>query len=431
MNTHTNISKPGLKNWLTSDTPQSRFQAQCGRAWLGWIKFSENKGNINMSIRLQKKRGKQFVFKVSIKDSGIGISEQDQKSLFQSFHQLDNSSSKNFGGTGLGLAISRELVKSMKGDIGVVSTPGLGSTFWFTFMAEEIPPDQVKASQPDKPFIKEFTGKQPKILLVDDNDVNRKVASSIMLKSGCQVEEAFDGFHAIEKITSENFDLIFMDIQMPQMDGVTACKHIKELENNANTPVIAVTAHAMSGERDRLLAAGMDDYLTKPIEEHVLQQVLIHWSPESEVENVEKIDPEHPAVGVEVESHAIESESSQHKNIIIDWQAAMKQAANKEDLARDMLKMLVDFIPEVYEAADKAIEDSDYPVEQLIHIIHKMHGSSSYSGVPRLKSVCATIEKELRSGTSVEDIEPELFELQDELDKVQATAIHYLKPAKR
>jgi len=119
-----------------------------------------------------------------------------------------------------------------------------------------------------------------------------------------------------------------------------------------------------------------------------------------------------------------------HKNIIIDWQAAMKQAANKEDLARDMLQMLVDFIPEVYEAAEKAIEDSDYPVEALTHIIHKMHGSSSYSGVPRLKSVCATIEKELRSGTSVEDIEPELFELQDELDKVQATAIHYLKPAK-
>ena len=134
---------------------------------------------------------------------------------------------------------------------------------------------------------------------------------------------------------------------MPQMDGVTACKHIKELENNANTPVIAVTAHAMSGERDRLLAAGMDDYLTKPIEEHVLQQVLIHWSPESEVENVEKIDPEHPAVGVEIESHTIETESSQHKNIIIDWQAALKQAANKEDLARDMLQMLVDFIPEV------------------------------------------------------------------------------------
>ncbi|MCF7496637.1 two-component sensor histidine kinase BarA [Vibrio sp. L5-1] len=269
------------------------------------------------------------------------------------------------------------------------------------------------------------------VLAVDDNPANLKLITALLKERVETVISCTSGQKAIDKAKETPFDIIFMDIQMPQMDGVTACKNIKELANNANTPVIAVTAHAMVGERDRLLEAGMDDYLTKPIEEHVLQQVLIHWSPTSEVEHIEKIDPAHPAVSAEVDNSSVsDSEASVHKNIIIDWQAAMKQAANKEDLARDMLQMLVDFIPEVYEAAEKAIEDSDYPVEALTHIIHKMHGSSSYSGVPRLKSVCATIEKELRSGTSVEDIEPELFELQDELDKVQATAIHYLKPAK-
>ncbi|MDH5889597.1 two-component sensor histidine kinase BarA [Vibrio splendidus] len=269
------------------------------------------------------------------------------------------------------------------------------------------------------------------VLAVDDNPANLKLITALLKERVETVISCTSGQKAIDKAKETPFDIIFMDIQMPQMDGVTACKNIKELANNANTPVIAVTAHAMVGERDRLLEAGMDDYLTKPIEEHVLQQVLIHWSPTSEVEHIEKIDPAHPAVSAEVDNNSVsDSEASVHKNIIIDWQAAMKQAANKEDLARDMLQMLVDFIPEVYEAAEKAIEDSDYPVEALTHIIHKMHGSSSYSGVPRLKSVCATIEKELRSGTSVEDIEPELFELQDELDKVQATAIHYLKPAK-
>ncbi|CAK1913920.1 two-component sensor histidine kinase BarA [Vibrio crassostreae] len=267
------------------------------------------------------------------------------------------------------------------------------------------------------------------VLAVDDNPANLKLITALLKERVETVISCTSGQQAIDKATDTQFDIIFMDIQMPQMDGVTACKNIKKLANNANTPVIAVTAHAMIGERDRLLEAGMDDYLTKPIEEHVLQQVLIHWSPTSEVEHIEKIDPDHPAVSAEIDNGPVsETEASVHKNIIIDWQAAMRQAANKEDLARDMLQMLVDFIPEVYEAADKAIEDSDYPVEELIHIIHKMHGSSSYSGVPRLKSVCATIEKELRSGTSVEDIEPELFELQDELDKVQATAIHYLKP---
>ncbi len=268
------------------------------------------------------------------------------------------------------------------------------------------------------------------VLAVDDNPANLKLITALLKERVETVISCTSGQQAIDKATETQFDIIFMDIQMPQMDGVTACQNIKKLANNANTPVIAVTAHAMMGERDRLLDAGMDDYLTKPIEEHVLQQVLIHWSPTSEVEHIEKIDPDHPAVSAEIDNGSVsETEASVHKNIIIDWQAAMKQAANKEDLARDMLQMLVDFIPEVYEAADKAIEDSDYPVEELIHIIHKMHGSSSYSGVPRLKSVCATIEKELRSGTSIEDIEPELFELQDELDKVQATAIHYLKPA--
>ncbi|MDH6016163.1 two-component sensor histidine kinase BarA [Vibrio splendidus] len=269
------------------------------------------------------------------------------------------------------------------------------------------------------------------VLAVDDNPANLKLITALLKERVETVISCTSGQKAIDKAKETPFDIIFMDIQMPQMDGVTACKNIKELANNANTPVIAVTAHAMVGERDRLLEAGMDDYLTKPIEEHVLQQVLIHWSPTSEVEHIEKIDPAHPAVSAEVDNSSVsDSEANVHKNIIIDWQAAMKQAANKEDLARDMLQMLVDFIPEVYETAEKAIEDSDYPVEALTHIIHKMHGSSSYSGVPRLKSVCATIEKELRSGTSVEDIEPELFELQDELDKVQATAIHYLKPAK-
>ncbi|CAH7155481.1 sensor histidine kinase BarA [Vibrio chagasii] len=267
------------------------------------------------------------------------------------------------------------------------------------------------------------------VMAVDDNPANLKLITALLKERVETVISCTSGQQAIDKATETQFDIIFMDIQMPQMDGVTACQNIKKLANNANTPVIAVTAHAMTGERDRLLEAGMDDYLTKPIEEHVLQQVLIHWSPTSEVEHIERINPDHPAVSAEVDNNPVsESNSSEHKNIIIDWQAAMKQAANKEDLARDMLQMLVDFIPEVYDAAEKAIEDTDYPVEQLIHIIHKMHGSSSYSGVPRLKSVCATIEKELRSGTSIEDIEPELFELQDELDKVQATAVHYLKP---
>ncbi|NQZ77918.1 MAG: PAS domain S-box protein, partial [Ekhidna sp.] len=236
-----------IPEWILGD--ETRLIQVLSNLTSNAIKFSESKGNINMSIRLVKQRGKQCVFKVSIKDSGIGISEADQKSLFQSFHQLDNSSSKNFGGTGLGLAISRELVKSMNGEIGVASTPGLGSTFWFTFMGEEISSDLVNESQTNKPLTKEFIDQKPKILLVDDNDVNRKVASSIMIKSGCEVDEAYDGFHAIKKVTSKRYDLIFMDIQMPKMDGITATNEVRTLEYGTNTPIIAMTAYSMEEDR--------------------------------------------------------------------------------------------------------------------------------------------------------------------------------------
>ena len=143
------------------------------------------------------------------------------------------------------------------------------------------------------------------VLAVDDNPANLKLITALLKERVETVISCTNGQQAIDKATSTPFDIIFMDIQMPQMDGVTACKHIKKLANNANTPIIAVTAHAMMGERDRLLAAGMDDYLTKPIEEHVLQQVLLHWSPASEVEHINKIDPEHPAVAVEIDNSPV------------------------------------------------------------------------------------------------------------------------------
>ncbi|WP_159654915.1 two-component sensor histidine kinase BarA [Vibrio atypicus] len=261
------------------------------------------------------------------------------------------------------------------------------------------------------------------VMAVDDNPANLKLISALLKERVDQVITCTNGLDAVNQAHVQAFDIILMDIQMPHMDGVTACEKIKQTELNASTPVIAVTAHAMSGERDRLLTAGMDDYLTKPIEEHVLQQVLMHWSPKTTTEQLEKLDLSNQAP-LEEESEA--SVVSEHSNMIIDWQAALKQSANKEDLARDMLRMLVDYIPEVTAIVEGALEDDHFDTDQLIHHVHKLHGSSSYCGVPRLKGICATIEKELRSGTSIEDIEPELFELQDEMEKVVASAKPYL-----
>lgn len=260
------------------------------------------------------------------------------------------------------------------------------------------------------------------VMAVDDNPANLKLISALLQERVEKVVTCTNGLDAVAQAETQHFDIILMDIQMPHMDGVTACGKIKQTELNANTPVIAVTAHAMSGERDRLLGAGMDDYLTKPIEEHVLQQVLMHWNPNTTESEMEKLDLPPDVEPSEHSSSAV----IEHDNIIIDWQAALKQSANKEDLARDMLQMLVDFIPEVSSVVEAALEEDDFDSETLVHHVHKLHGSSSYCGVPRLKKVCATIEKALRSGASLEDIEPELFELQDEMEKVTASAAPYL-----
>ena len=260
----------------------------------------------------------------------------------------------------------------------------------------------------DVPAISETESLPLTIMAVDDNPANLKLITALLKERVNNVISCSSGIEAVEQATHTKFDIILMDIQMPQMDGVTACQEIHKLALNAETPVIAVTAHAMSGERERLLDAGMDDYLTKPIEEHILQQVLTHWNPYTSTALVEKVAnraPDTPPM----------QEISKHT---INWTIALKQAAGKEDLAQEMLQMLIDFIPEVGAQVEVALNDQTLAVDELCHYIHKLHGSCSYCGVPRLKQLCQTIEQALRSGSSQDDIEPELFELQDEMEKV-------------
>ncbi|KGY13756.1 histidine kinase [Vibrio tubiashii] len=264
-----------------------------------------------------------------------------------------------------------------------------------------------------------------RVMAVDDNPANLKLISALLNERVDSVITCTNGADAVKQAEVQHFDIILMDIQMPHMDGVTACSKIKQTELNVNTPVIAVTAHAMVGERDRLLNAGMDDYLTKPIEEHVLQQVLMHWNPNTSEQELEKLDLTTSSISTDDSQES--APQFEHNNIIIDWQAALKQSANKQDLAKDMLKMLVDYIPEVSAIVEGALEDDHFDKEQLLHHVHKLHGSSSYCGVPRLKNVCETIEKQLRSGADIAGIEPELFELQDEMEKVEASAKPYLE----
>lgn len=213
--------------------------------------------------------------RVEVEDTGIGIADEDKIRLFNAFEQLDNSSSRKYSGTGLGLAIARRLAELMGGSIGVRSTPGVGSVFWFTVAlepAEELP--EPSGSLP----VAGLDRSRLRLLVAEDNSINRRVTVLQLKKLGYRVESVNDGEEAVQAWRDRGHDLILMDCQMPGVDGYEATRRIRRQVERHQPIIIALTAHAHDYERRRTVKAGMDDYLSKPVNGHRLQQVLDHWA---------------------------------------------------------------------------------------------------------------------------------------------------------
>lgn len=245
------------------------------------------------------------------------------------------------------------------------------------------------------------------VMAVDDNPANLKLIGALLEDHVQSVELCGSGAQAIERAKQMQIDIILMDIQMPEMDGIRACELIRQMPHHQQTPVIAVTAHAMAGQKEKLLSAGMNDYLAKPIEEKKLYSLLMRYQPGAITA---------PTLVANVET----TPQTRDQNQTLDWSLALQQAANKPDLARDMLQMLLAFLPEVRNKVEEQLVGEN--PEGLVDIIHKLHGSCSYSGVPKLKNLCRQLEHELRSGVKPEDLEPELLELLDEMNNVSKEA---------
>lgn len=490
------------------------------------IKFT-TKGQILVDIALANRHGQQLNLQVTVTDTGIGISKDQQKQLFQAFKQADTSISREYGGTGLGLVITQKLVQQMGGNISLESEPDKGSSFIFNIEIEvsevimgdgidrapldgqslllfephahsrraceamvatwpltmdvasddqafsdkleqdysaivlghsdwqELEPlfasiEQSKASceqvialinssdpeihqsilqagakrclskplnhhklaqalsghGPDSEMpaaLPEETQTRDKlplsVLAVDDNQANLKLITAILKDQVMHIDQCTNGEQAVQAARRQRYDLIFMDIQMPLLDGIAATQEIRKQSQNQDTPIIAVTAHAMGSERENLIKQGFSDYLAKPIDEPALEQCISRWA--AEVVSLQSyIDVEHPS---------------------FSWSTALQRSNNNAQLALEMLEMLMQGFEEIEQQVQLAL-DGDLDKTELQKHIHRFHGGTAYTGCSRLQGLCATIEAQLLAGSEPQSVEPELLELLDEIASIRALA---------
>ncbi|MGM0509474.1 MAG: FIST N-terminal domain-containing protein [Fusobacteriota bacterium] len=236
------------------------------------IKFTE-KGEILVKAEAIKKEEEIIWIRFSVMDTGIGIKESKKGKIFTSFSQADNSTTRKFGGTGLGLAICKKIVELLDGNIGVKSEYEKGSTFFFELPYKVGKSNEIKEKGTGEKFLKkEKTGKR--VLLVDDNEVNREVGYEMLLNEGVEATIVEGGHKALKILEDNNFDLIFMDVEMPIMNGFEVAKKIKQMDNRKEIPIVAMTAHASQEDRQTCLEKGMDDYISKPISSKKVSKIL-------------------------------------------------------------------------------------------------------------------------------------------------------------
>ncbi|WP_024871518.1 two-component sensor histidine kinase BarA [Tolumonas lignilytica] len=490
------------------------------------IKFTEQ-GMVNLQVStLRLAEPHKVLLQFRIRDTGIGMDNEQLMRLFQPFIQGDSSISRRYGGTGLGLVISQKLIEQMNGAMQVHSEPNQGSEFTISIPLELVseeqnipaeqmtlagkkvllsekalwsreaclsllhewqmevvqtideqpqddgeyyamvvgfPPDTaieqiqstvtrclqqyrleklivlINSSDPtlhehlmqnnkiyslSKPVIHSKLLQsllQPlppaqtltvpvevqkarlplRILAVDDNPANLKLIMALLNDLVEEVHSCQDGHQAVSLAEKDRFDIIFMDVQMPLMDGIQASQIIHRNPLNKRTPIIAVTAHASPGERERLMSSGMDEYLSKPIDEIQLKRLLLQFS---HLQPVVTLGPK-----------------------FIDWDLALEKTKGNAKLAEEMLQMLVASFDEIRPLLEASAAGTE--CAELLDAIHKLRGGAAYCGVPQLQRSCAELEQGLRSGISCSAFEPELLELLDIIDAIKTESAQWLAQA--
>lgn len=351
------------------------------------IKFTQY-GEIIILLESKQITSEYVLVTAAVKDSGIGIPPERLEKIFEPFTQVDGSNSRKYGGTGLGLAISKEFINMMNGDIRVESIPNSGSIFHFTLKLKLsdvvqngksssttvsssgyfIHPKRSKQKNEELKLRRE----QFNILLAEDNLINQKVVMRILNQAGFKVEVAGNGAEAVDLYQAKKFSIILMDVQMPEVDGFEATARIRKGPNGKSIPIIALTAHALAGDREKCLAAGMNDYLSKPIEADELISKLDRW------------------LNISDDSSAEEGSTSSTENPLFDFMQLEKATGGDPSFKRELVKEYIEDSLRRFKNIEEFFLSNE--MERLVREAHTLKGSSYSVGAKKVGDEALAVE---------------------------------------